>query len=262
VTTESATDLSSGDIAHEHPGRLRQLIGLVVAAVLVAAVLTIARPATVWRMLSNSDPRFLLLAAASAGAALVMKGVRLTALVGPARLGVGSAGAVAAAAQAAALFAPARVGELALPWLLRQMAGRELAAGLGTLLATRALDLAALGIWTGCAVLAVWGLDEPVVLVLAAALVLPSVLLPLSMALVDRLATRLVAPRGLKGRRWTRRVRRLTQAVTELRRQPLRLALAADVGLAVGAGLVPPGGHGVSVAGGRGDCRVGGSVHE
>jgi uncharacterized protein (TIRG00374 family) len=237
VTTESPSDPASDDAVPHHPVRLSQLIGLIVAAVLVAAVLAIARPATVWQLLSDSDPRYLALAAASAGAALVMKGARLIALVGPGRLGVVSSSSVAAAAQAAALFAPARLGELALPWLLHRVAGRELAAGLGTLLATRALDLAALGVWTGLAVLAVSGLDEPLALLIAAVLVVPSLVLPLSLAMIERLVVRLVAPRGLRGRRWARRVRRLSRAVTELGGRPLRLAVAALASLAMWAWL-------------------------
>ena len=151
------------------------------AVVLVAGVLYLARPATVWELLASSDPILATLAAGAAGAALVMRGVRLVALLPRDVLGLGSATLVAAAAQAAALFAPARVGELALPWLLHRVTGRDLTAGVGTLLATRALDLAALGLWGGWAVLAIWGWSEPVALLVAATLLVPPLLLPMTL---------------------------------------------------------------------------------
>ena len=214
-----------------------RVIGAVVAVVLVAGVLYLARPATVWELLASSDPILATLAAGAAGAALVMRGVRLVALLPRGVLGLGSATLVAAAAQAAALFAPARVGELALPWLLRRVTGRDLTAGVGTLLAARALDLAALGLWAGWAVLAIWGWTEPVALLVAATLLVPPLLLPLTLRLVDRLALRCLAPRGCRGRRWARRSRRLVEGVAELQQRPLRLAAAGAASLAMWACL-------------------------
>ncbi len=211
----------------------QRVLGVVVAAVLVAAVLYLARPATVWELLSAADPGPLALAAVVAGAALVMRGARLVALLPPGELGIAEGTVVAAAAQAAALFAPARVGEFALPWLLRRVTGRELAAGVGTLLAARALDLAGLGLWAGWAILAIWGWTEPVALMAAAALVVPPLMLPMTLRLVHRLATRCLAPRGRRGRRWARRSRRLSDGVAELQRRPARLAAAVAASLAM-----------------------------
>ena len=214
-----------------------RVIGAVVAVVLVAGVLYLAQPATVWELLSGSDGFFLTAAAVAAALALVMRGVRLVALLPRGDLGFGNATLVAAAAQAAALFAPARVGELALPWLLRRVTGRDLAAGVGTLLAARALDLAALGLWAGWAVLAIWGWTEPVALIAAAALLVPPLLLPMTLRLVDRLVLRCLAPRGCRGRRWARRSRRLVEGVTELQQRPLRLVAAVAASLAMWACL-------------------------
>jgi uncharacterized protein (TIRG00374 family) len=194
-------------------------------------VLWLARPTTVWRLLADADPALLLAAAAASGLAQALRGARLVALLPEGSIGLGRGSLVAAAAQAAALFAPARVGELALPWLLRRATGRELAAGIGTLLAARAIDLAALGIWAGWAVLAIWGWDEPVALVAAAALLLPPVLLPLLLRTADRLARRCLAPRGRRGRRWARRSRQLVEGVTWLGRRPVRLVIAVAASL-------------------------------
>lgn len=215
----------------------QRVVGVIVAVALVAAVLYLARPATVWELLATGDPVLLALAAASAGAALVIRGARLVALLPPGDLRLHEGTVVAAAAQAAALFAPARVGEFALPWLLRRVTGRDLTAGVGTLLAARALDLAGLGLWAGWAVLAIWGWTEPVALIAAAALVAPPLMLPMTLRLVHRLAVRCLAPRGRRGRRWARYSRRLSDGVTELQRRPVRLAAAVAASLAMWAFL-------------------------
>jgi len=212
-------------------------VGVVVAIALVAAVLYLARPATVWELFATCDPGLLALAAVSAGAALAMRGVRLVALLPPGELRVHEGVIVAAAAQAAALFAPARTGEFALPWLLRRVTGRELAAGIGTLLAARALDMAGLGLWAGWAILAIWGWSEPLALMAAVALVAPPLMLPMTLRVVHRLALRCLAPRGRRGRRWARRSRRLSLGVTDLRRRPVRLAAAVAASLAMWACL-------------------------
>ena len=217
------------------PGR--RVVGAVVALALVVVVLYLARPATVWKLLATSDPGLLSLAIVAAGAALVMRGVRLVALMPPGELRIGESTIVAAAAQAAALFAPARVGEFALPWLLRRVTGRDLAAGVGTLLAARALDMAGLGLWAGWAVLAIWGWTEPIALLVAVALVAPPLMLPATLKMTHRLALRCLAPRGQRGRRWTRRSRRLANGVTELQRRPARLAAAVAASLVMWAFL-------------------------
>ncbi len=208
-------------------GRLRQLGGAAVAVALVAAILAIARPATVWELLRTSTLSGLLPAAAVAGGALVMRGLRLVLLLPPGRIGVGAATLVAAAAQAAAWFVPARFGELALPLLLRQTTGWGLSHGVGTLLVSRTFDLAALGLWAGVAAVAVLGPGHPLAVAAAACLVIPPLLLPATLAVADRLAVRTLAPRGVGPRRWAHRVRRVRRAVDALRRWPLRLVGAA-----------------------------------
>jgi len=213
----------------------QRAVGVVVAIALVAGVLYLARPATVWDLLATGDPALLALAAASAGAALVMRGIRLVVLLPPGELRIHEGAVVAAAAQAAALFAPARTGEFALPWLLRRVTGRDLTAGVGTLLAARALDLAGLGLWAGWAILAIWGWSEPLALIAAAALVAPPLMLPMTLKVIHRLTVRCLAPRGRRGRRWARRSRRLADGVTELQRRPGRLAAAVAASLAMWA---------------------------
>lgn len=212
-------------------GLVGRLAGVVIAAALLTTVLALARPAEVGRLLLATDGHLLLAAAAVSAAFLVARGLRLRLLVGGDELRWRRATVVAAAAQAAALFAPARTGELALPWLLARVTGRGFTSGVSTLLAARTLDLATLGLWCGAAVLAVRGLTEPWALVVSVLLLAPSALLPLTLTAADRLALRLLARRGLRGRRWVRRVRRVRRGVEELLRHPIRLLSVMAVSL-------------------------------
>ena len=197
--------------------------GAALALALVVAVLVVARPAEVLELLRTSRPSGVLAAAAAAGAALVMRGFRLTLLLPPGRLHLPTATLVAAAAQAAAWFVPARLGELALPLLLQRTVGWDSSSGIGTLLAARTMDLATLGLWAGVATLVILGPTHPLGLAAVIFLVLPPLLLPASLAIVDRLALRLLAPRGLRPRRWARRIRRIRRSVDALADHPLRL---------------------------------------
>ncbi len=217
------------------PERLRRIGGAAMAIALVAAVLAIARPAAVWNLLSTSGLADLLLAAAVAAGALAMRGLRLVLLLPPRRIGVATATLVAAAAQAAAWFVPARFGELALPLLLRRTTGWSLSQGVGTLLAARTFDLASLGLWAGIAAVAVLGPGHPLAIAAAAILVVPPLLLPLTLSTAERLAVRTLAPRGVVPRRWAHRVRRVKRAVDALRRRPGRLAGAAAASIVMWA---------------------------
>ena len=200
-----------------------RIAGAVVAIFLLATVLKLAGPSSVWLLLRSTDGRLLAAAVAVSAAFLAMRGLRLRLLLASGGLGWTTAIMVAAAAQAAALFAPARLGELALPWLLTRTTGRSFSSNVGTLLAARFLDLATLGVWCGAAILAVRGLTEPVVLVLALLLLAPTLLLPVTLRTIDRLATRWVAIRGMNGRRWARRLRRVRREIESLRDRPARL---------------------------------------
>ena len=213
-----------------------RFIGGAVAVTLFAAILTIARPEAVWNLLLATDGRLLVVAALTSASFLAVRGLRLQLLLEHGRLGWPRATLVAAAAQGAALFAPARTGELALPWLLKRTAEQDFSSAVGTLLAARTLDLATLGLWGGAAVLAVRGLTEPLALVISALLLAPIALLPLTLAAADRLALRLLAPRGLGGRRWARRVRRVRRELEKLRERPARL-LAATLASVIMWGL-------------------------
>ena len=199
------------------------LISAVIAAVLFAVVIAVAKPAEVWRLFQNTDRGLLAMAAVTSMAFLAARGLRLFLLVDRGLLTWHRASLVAAAAQAAALFVPARTGELALPLLLSRTTGRSFTAGIGTLFAARTLDLATLGVWSGAAVLAVRGFREPLAIVVSLALVLPSLLLPVTVATADRLAVRCFATRGIRGRRWARRVRRVRCELDGLLRRPYRL---------------------------------------
>jgi len=207
--------------------RVGRLVGAALALGLAAAVLALAGPAALWRLLRASHPAPLALAFAGFGVATVLRGFRLTLLLPSGRLPPGRAPLVAAAAQAAALFLPLRTGELVLPLLLARHADWELTAGVSTLLAARTLDLATLGVWAGASALLVAGLGGPAAALAVAALLLPALALPVAVGAADRAAVRCLAPRGVGGRRWARRVRRLRRALEELARRPGRLALAA-----------------------------------
>lgn len=198
-------------------------MGAVIAVVLLAAVLKIAQPSSVWHLLRSIDLPLLAAALIASASFLTLRGLRLRLLLEPDGLGLTTAVLVAAAAQAAALFAPARTGELALPWLLGRETGRPFSSNVGTLLAARVLDLATLGVWCGAAILALRGLGEPMALVLATLLIVPTLLLPATMRSADRVATRWLAPRGAGGRRWTRRLRRVRGEIESLRARPTRL---------------------------------------
>jgi uncharacterized protein (TIRG00374 family) len=217
--------------------RGRRLLGAALAFILLALILNVARPAAVWQLIRNTDPVGLVPAAAMATLALLFRGLRLRLLLPAGSLRLVTATLVAAAAQAAALFVPARAGEFALPLLLRRVTGCDLATGLGTLLAARTLDLAALGTWAGVAILAIWGLGQPLALMAALLLLVPPLLLPATLASADWLAVRTLAPRGPTGRRWTRRVRRIRRAVSGLRSRPIALAGAVSASLAMWAAL-------------------------
>jgi uncharacterized protein (TIRG00374 family) len=219
------------------PQQRRRLLGAAVALALVVLVLLVAKPAEVWRLLHSTDLVKLLPAAAAAGTALVMRGIRLVLLLPPGRIGPWPATLVAAAAQAAAWFVPARAGELALPLLLRRVSGWDLSSGLATLLAARTFDLAALGLWAGVATVVILGPTHPLALGAAACLVIPPLLLPATLSFIDRAAMRILAPRGLRFRRWAHRVRRVRRAVESLRERPLRLAGSAVASLVMWAFL-------------------------
>jgi uncharacterized protein (TIRG00374 family) len=217
--------------------RFRRLVGAAVALCLLALVLSVARPAAVWQLIRNTDPGGLAAGAAMAALALVFRGLRLVLLLPASGPGPIAGTLVAATAQAAALFVPARLGEIALPLLLRRVTGCDLATGVGTLLAVRALDLAALGTWAGAAILAIWGLTHPLALAAALLLLITPFLLPATLASADWIALRTLAPRGQTGRRWTRRVRRTRRAVVALRIRPMRLVGAVTASLAMWAAL-------------------------
>jgi uncharacterized membrane protein YbhN (UPF0104 family) len=106
-------------------------------------------------------------------------------------------------------------------------------AGIGTLLTVRTLDAAALGVWSGIAVVAVWGVDRPLALVAALCLLIPPLALPLTLSLADRAGIRCLAVRGARGRMWARRVRRTRRSVVALGRRPLHLLGAACASLAM-----------------------------
>jgi uncharacterized protein (TIRG00374 family) len=168
--------------------------------------------------------------AAALGAAfgsLVFRALRLSLLLPQGTLGALQAVPVSAVAQAAALFVPARVGELALPWLLHRSHGTDGAAGVATLLAARTLDTAALGVWCVIAILMRSGLQSPLALGAGLLLISSLVLVPTVVATADSWFARRAAQWGDLGLRWSARLGRVRAGLDAARGRPLRLAGAA-----------------------------------
>lgn len=207
--------------------RLHRAVGAVVALGLVVATLWLAGPAAVGALAVGVTPGAMALALAAAAGSLVFRGLRLSLLLPPGALGPLRAVPTAAVAQAAAVFVPARLGELALPWLLRRDIGRDGASGVATLLVARTLDTAALGAWAGVAVLFRWGLEAPVALATACLLLLPVVLLPMIVTNLDRWVSAREQRWGKAGRTWVDRLHRIREGLDDARRRPIRLAVAA-----------------------------------
>ncbi len=212
---------------------LGRLLGAAVAVGLLIAVISVANPSEVWRLVRATEPRTLVIAVVFSAVSVMMRGIRLQFLLERGHLRFVRSTLIVAVAQAAALFAPLRTGELALPWLLSRTARRSLTSGISTLVAARTLDVATLGIWCGGVVLAVFGLDEPLALAASFLLVAPSLLLARIVKAVDWLAVRTLAPRGATGRRWARRIRRLRHEFEGLMRRPMRLVIAAAASVAM-----------------------------
>lgn len=178
------------------------------AAGLITVVVLLAGPSSIWQLIRQSSLPLLIAAAGVAFVREAFRGLRLLLLLPPRQSGLTRISAVAVAAQAAALFVPARVGELALPYFLERHCSWRFSAGLGTLVACRSLDLAALAIWSSIALILV-APSNPIVWVAVLVLVLPTVLVVPTARLLDRCGARIVAWRGRRWRRIARSIRRI-----------------------------------------------------
>ena len=187
----------------------------------------LAGPATVGGMVLGVTPIAMGWALVAAAGSLVFRGLRLSLLLPPGALGPLRAVPIAAVAQAAAMFVPARLGELALPWLLKRHIGRDGASGVATLLVARTLDTAALGAWAGVAILFRWGLRAPLALAAAGALLLPALLLPVFVTGLDRWVGEREQGWSTTGRKWADRLHRIGAGLDDARRRPFRLTGAA-----------------------------------
>ena len=208
-----------------------RLVQAIIAAALLIAVVWIARPTHVVQLLEHTDPGMVGIAFGTSLIVVLLRALRLRLILPAGRLGLGVSIQVTAVSQAATSLVPARLGELALPVLLKRVAALELSSGLGALLIARSLDLASLGIWGSVAVAARWGGRRPVLLLACLILVAPALLLPVTVRTADRLATRFLAARGRTGRRWTRRIRRVRRALNTLAAMPGRMIAAMGVSL-------------------------------
>lgn len=202
------------------------------AAVLIVLLVRVAHPQAIWELLRSTSPRAVAWAFVAYAFMLALRGLRLRRLLPEPRPGVGRSWVLMAAARVAALFLPLRSGELVLPWLVRRHVGVPLPAGLAALLTARALDLAALGVWGVVSLL--WVARGSVgALIAAILLVVPLLALPVVVEGVYRTMRRLVAVRGVEGRRLVRAVRRLREALWTISRRPLDLAAASILSLLI-----------------------------
>ena len=118
-------------------------MGACLALLLFVVVIRTAGLDLIRELLGASRASIICAAGAVTGLTLLFRGLRLVFLLPPKRLPVISAVWIAAGAGFAAIFIPARLGELVLPWLLHRINGWEKMLGLTTLIAARLLDLAA-----------------------------------------------------------------------------------------------------------------------
>lgn len=213
--------------AIRRPLRWHRVLGAAVALVLVGATLWLAGVARVFDLVTHVRPVEMAAAVGAALLSLALRGLRLSLLLPSGTLRPVRAVPVAAVAQAAALFVPARLGELALPWLIRRDTDRDGASGVAVLLAARTLDTAALGAWAALAIIQRHGLAAPVALAAALCLLLPLAAVPAAVAAVDRFTARRAVDWGPTGRLWADRIHTTHLTLGEVRQKPWRLAGAA-----------------------------------
>ena len=209
-----------------------RILGALSALALVLATLWIGGAGQVLSLLSSVAPVEFSLAMAAAFGSTVMRGFRLSFLLPAGVLSPLRAVPVAAAAQAAALFVPARLGELAMPYLLRRDAGLDSATGVATLFAARALDTAALGAWAAAAIVLRHGLASPVALGVSLALIALPVLATLLVAFTDDAIRRRRPTAEGRAGEWTDRLHRVRLGLDQARRNPARLWCAGMACLA------------------------------
>ncbi len=202
------------------------------ATALIVLLLRMARPRAVWGLLQETSLRAVAWALLAYACMLGLRGLRLRRLLPEPRPGAARAWVIMAAARVAALFLPLRSGELVLPWLVRRYAGSSLAAGMAALLTARALDLASLGVWGVVSLLWV-SRGSAGALGAAVLLVVPLLALPAVVEGLYRVFRRLVAVRGLEGRRLTRKIRRLRDALRTISARPVDLAAASVLSLVI-----------------------------
>lgn len=205
----------------------QKIVGGTVALGLVGLTLWLAGISEVSSLITGVTAPAMAAAVLAAAGSVICRGLRLGLLLPPGALGPKRATPVAAVAQAAALFVPARVGELALPWLLHREHGSDGASGVATLLAARTLDTAALGVWTVIAILVRSGLSSPLALGAGILLVLTLILVPAAVSTIDRYLDAKALAWGELGKRWADRVHRVRQGLDAARSRPWRLAGAA-----------------------------------
>jgi uncharacterized protein (TIRG00374 family) len=205
------------------------------ALALLGAVIWVAGPRRIVELIGSTDLKLVGVAAGAFGCTAVLRGLRLLLLLPRHTLRLDRATLVAVAAQAASQVVPARLGELALPLLLGRVCRLDLVSGAATLLAARALDMAALGAWTVAACAAA-SATHPAVWTAGALLLAAPLLLPWLTGGLDRIAAHWSSRAGA-ARRWAERVHRLHAAVVELGASRIRLALAGASSLAMWGGV-------------------------
>lgn len=207
--------------------KTRKWLVWILATAVIAGVLSLAGFDRIGDLLVSMRVRDLIWAALALAVSLGFRGIRLSLLLRPGELSLDRAFPLTAVAQMAAVFIPARLGELAMPVLLQRATGRSKSSGVAILLAARAMDTAALGAWALVALILRKNMHAPVFLAAGALLFLPVILLPQLLRWINHLISQREVNWSARWRAWAERLHRVHEGLDEALRNPYRLAGAA-----------------------------------
>lgn len=207
--------------------KTRAWLGWMLALGLITLVFSMAGLGRIEKLLIAMRGRDLIWAALALAVSLGFRGIRLSLLLRPGELHPLRAFPLTAVAQMAAVFIPARLGELALPVLLQRATGRSKSSGIAILLAARAMDTAALGAWALVALILRRNMHAPVFLASGAFLFLPVILLPKILRWTDQLVSQREGDWSPRWQVWAERIHRVHEGLEEALRNPVRLTGAA-----------------------------------
>jgi glycosyltransferase 2 family protein len=214
--------------------RAAWLLGLLWLALAVALV-AVARPAAILALIRRSHPEGVLLAFAWAALVLLLRGARLSLVVGgdlPLGRAVGVTGVVGMAVTAL----PMRAGELALMPMLRTAGIPGTIRGLSLLVSVRVLDVVGLAPWVLVAAVLLGGRYGWAALPLAVVPLLAAAGVAVAMRALRRFAGRWRSSGGLR-RRALGQLLQVRRELREVARSPLRGGGSVLLSVAVWGGI-------------------------